>query len=109
MLAHIEARIDHTVKCRKWHMQKPRNLIGAQLQRIRLEKGFSQEDLAAINQRRGWNISRYTIAKIESRSRRVTDFEISLLAESLKIPVVSLFPAQRIWLAARNHFVSELL
>jgi transcriptional regulator with XRE-family HTH domain len=90
-------------------MKKPRNLIGGQVQKTRLEMGLSQADLAAMSQRRGWNISRYTIAKIESRSRRVADFEVSLLAESLKVPVASLFPSQRTWLAARDHFVSELL
>jgi transcriptional regulator with XRE-family HTH domain len=90
-------------------MKKPRNLIGGQLQKIRLEAGLSQMDLAAMSQRRGWNISRFTIAKIESRSRRVADFELSLLAESLKVPVAALFPSQKVWLAARNHFVSELL
>jgi len=90
-------------------MKKPRNLIGGQLQKIRLEMGVSQMELAAISQRKGWNISRFTIAKIESRSRRVADFELLLLAESLKIPAASLFPSQRIWLAARDHFVAELL
>jgi transcriptional regulator with XRE-family HTH domain len=90
-------------------MKKPLYLIGSQLQKTRLERGLSQMDLAAMSQRKGWNISRYTIAKIESRSRRVADFEVLLLAESLKIPLASLFPTQRIWLAARNHFVSELL
>jgi transcriptional regulator with XRE-family HTH domain len=90
-------------------MKKPRNLIGGQLQKIRLERGVSQMELAAINQRKGWNISRYTIAKIESRSRCVSDFELTLLAESLKIPVSALFPSQRIWLASRKHFVAQFL
>jgi len=88
-------------------MKKPRNIIGGQLQKVRLEKGISQMELAAMNQRKGWNISRYTIAKIESRSRCVADFELILLAESLKISVSALFPSQRIWLAARNHFVRD--
>ena len=66
-------------------------------------------ELAAICQRKGWNISRFTIAKIESRSRCVADFELILIAESLKIPVFALFPSQRIWLASRNHFVTDLL
>jgi len=90
-------------------MKKPRNLIGGQVQKIRLEKGLSQNELAAISQRKGWNITRYTIAKIESRSRKVADFELPLLAESLKVPVSSFFPSQKIWLAARDHFVSVLL
>jgi transcriptional regulator with XRE-family HTH domain len=90
-------------------MKKQRNLVGRQLQKVRLEMGISQTELAAICQRKGWNITRYTIAKVESRSRRVADFELQLLAESLKIPVSALFPSQRIWLATRDHFVSELM
>ena len=104
-LAHIEPADASIVKCQKWHMKKPRNLVGAQLQKIRLETGVSQTELAAISQRKGWDISRNIIAKIESRSRCVSDFEAVLLAESLKVPVSALFPSQRIWLANRSHFV----
>jgi transcriptional regulator with XRE-family HTH domain len=88
-------------------MKPPRNLIGGQLQKIRLEKGISQTELAAINQRRGWNISRNIIAKIESRTRWVSDFELILLAESLGIAISALFPNQKIWLANRKHFMKE--
>jgi len=86
-------------------MKKPRNLVGGQLQKIRLEKGISQTELSAISQRKGWDISRNIIAKIESRSRCVTDFELILLAELLQIQVTDLFPQQRIWVASRQHFM----
>jgi transcriptional regulator with XRE-family HTH domain len=88
-------------------MKKPRNIIGGQLQKIRLEKDISQMELSAINQRKGWNISRYIIAKIESGSRCVTDFEMVLLAESLQIRVADLFPSPKVWSAHRKHFMSE--
>lgn len=90
-------------------MKKPRNLIGGQLQKIRLEKGISQTELAAINQRRGWDISRYIIAKIESRSRWVADFELILLAESLKIQPLELLPPAKVWVNDRAHFMNEVL
>lgn len=86
-------------------MKRPRNLIGGQLQKIRLEKGISQSDLAATSQRRGWDITRNVIAKIESGSRCVADFELFLLAESLQIPATDLFPQQKMWLANRPHFI----
>lgn len=88
-------------------MKAPRNLIGGQLQKVRMEKGISQEQLAAVNQRKGWNISRYVIAKIESRRRWVSDFELVLLAESLGVSPVELFPTQRMWLASRKHFTRD--
>lgn len=62
-------------------------------------------ELSAINQRRGWNISRYIIAKIESGSRCVTDFELVLLAESLHVRVADLFPSPKVWSANRKHFM----
>jgi DNA-binding XRE family transcriptional regulator len=88
-------------------MKKPRNLIGGQLQNIRLKKGVSQMELSAISQRKGWDISRFTIAKIESGSRCVADFELVLLAKSLEIEVADLFPKERIWLANRKHFMNR--
>jgi transcriptional regulator with XRE-family HTH domain len=86
-------------------MKKPRNIIGGQLQKIRLGKDISQMELSAINQRKGWNISRYIIAKIESGSRGVNDFELVLLAESLQIRVVDLFPNSKVWSANKKHFM----
>jgi transcriptional regulator with XRE-family HTH domain len=86
-------------------MKKPRNLIGGQLQQIRLEKGISQMELSAIGQRKGWDISRNIIAKIESGSRCVSDFELVLLSELLQIQVVDLFPSQKVWSANRKHFM----
>jgi transcriptional regulator with XRE-family HTH domain len=86
-------------------MKKPRNLIGGQLQKIRHKKGVSQMELSAISQRKGWDITRYLIAKIESGSRCVSDFELVLLAESLGVQVSDLFPSPRIWSANRKHFI----
>ncbi|MGA2868308.1 MAG: helix-turn-helix transcriptional regulator [Verrucomicrobiota bacterium] len=88
-------------------MKKPRNLIGGQLQNIRLKKGVSQMELSAISQRKGWDISRFTIAKIESRSRCVADFELVLLSESLEIQVADLFPNPKIWSANKSHFMQK--
>ncbi|MEW6991592.1 helix-turn-helix domain-containing protein [Colwelliaceae bacterium 6441] len=39
----------------------------------------------------GWNISRGTLAKIESKVRRVTDSEVKLLAMALKVKIERLY------------------
>lgn len=88
-------------------MKKPRNIIGGQLQKIRHEKGISQSDLCAASQLKGWDISRFTIAKIESGSRCVADFELILLAELLEIETGELFPSAEIWASNRNHFMKK--
>lgn len=41
--------------------------------------------------RRGWDISRDTLAKIEDQRRWVADFEVAFLAEVLKVSVPDLF------------------
>jgi hypothetical protein len=40
----------------------------------------------------GWDISRETLAKIESQIRWVADFEMVVLAAALKVPVIALLP-----------------
>ena len=66
-------------------MEKPKNVIGPQVRKLRTKIDLSQAELAAVCQRLGWDISRDTIAKIEGRSRWVGDFEILFLAKALKI------------------------
>jgi transcriptional regulator with XRE-family HTH domain len=39
----------------------------------------------------GWNITRSTLAKIESKVRRVTDSEVAQLAKALKVSVDELY------------------
>lgn len=40
----------------------------------------------------GWNLSRETLAKIESQVRWIADCELICLAEALNIPISSLLP-----------------
>ena len=81
------------VKCRIRHgwNGNARNIIGPHLRRIRNERGLSQPQLAEILQRKGWDISRDIIAKIEDQRRWVADFEVAFLAEALKITIPDLF------------------
>jgi transcriptional regulator with XRE-family HTH domain len=67
------------------------NLTGLKVKQIREDKKLTQEQLTARCNLLGWDISRGTLAKIESRVRRVTDFEVRLLAKSLNIKEQILF------------------
>jgi transcriptional regulator with XRE-family HTH domain len=68
------------------------NLIGVQVRKRRMRKGWSQEFLAAKLQLRGWNISRDSLASLESQRRRVPDCELLYLARVLGVRLEDLFP-----------------
>jgi transcriptional regulator with XRE-family HTH domain len=57
------------------------NAIGATLRRLRNARDWSQEDLAGRCQRRGWDIDRVIVAKIEAQIRAVSDWELAKLCE----------------------------
>jgi transcriptional regulator with XRE-family HTH domain len=77
-------------------MKKPRNVVGPQVMKLRYQQQMSQPQLAARCQILGWNIGRDTIAKIEDQRRWVGDFEIVGLATALRVPIASLYPADKI-------------
>lgn len=68
-----------------------KNVVGPQVKRFRASKDWTQEELAAHCNLLGWDISRSTLAKIESQVRRVTDEEVALLAKVLKVGVEKLY------------------
>ncbi len=68
------------------------NVVGPQVKRIRQSKDMTQAQLVARCNLLGWDISRGTLAKIESRVRRVTDEETTRLARALKVGVEKLYP-----------------
>lgn len=70
----------------------PRNISGPQVRRLRSQQGITQEAFAARCQRMGWDISRDTLAKVESQMRWLSDFELVFLAEVLSVPVDLLLP-----------------
>jgi transcriptional regulator with XRE-family HTH domain len=67
------------------------NIIGENVRNIRESQKLTQDQLAAKCNLLEWNISRGTLAKIESKVRRVTDVEVKLLAKVLKVNVNELF------------------
>ncbi|NOR69009.1 MAG: helix-turn-helix domain-containing protein [Methylomarinum sp.] len=67
------------------------NQIGPNIRKIRESQKLTQEQLVARCNLLEWNISRGTLAKIESQVRRITDIEIVLMASALKVRVQDLF------------------
>jgi len=67
------------------------NIIGPQVKSIREQQALTQDQLAAKCNLLEWNISRSTLAKIESQVRRVIDIEVLLLAQALGITPNELF------------------
>lgn len=67
------------------------NIIGKNIKRIREDKSWTQEVLVARCQVEQWEITRSTLAKIESNVRRVTDIEVKRFAQILGVSVNELF------------------
>lgn len=71
-----------------------KNIVGPQVRRLRVARGMSQTALAAACQRRGWDVGRDAVAKIEGGTRWVCDSELLELAKALSCPLAELFPAR---------------
>ena len=69
-----------------------RNAIGPQVRKLRVERGWTQDQLAAKIQLAGLEFDRVTVAKVESQIRSVYDFEVVVLAEALEIEPRDLLP-----------------
>ena len=70
-------------------------MIGPALRSLREAEGLTQAELAARLQLSGWDISRETLAKVESQVRCVTDRELVRFAEALDVdPSELLKPAK---------------
>ena len=82
------------MKFRSRNMEKPRNIVGPRVRRIRIAQGLSQAALAAKCQRRAWDISRETLAKIESQIRWVADSEVVELTKALQVSELELLHPQ---------------
>ncbi len=54
------------------------------MRKLRESRNLTQDQVAAACQRRGWDISRVSLTKIETGRRRVGDGEVIVLAAALK-------------------------
>ena len=77
-------------------MAKRQNIVGPQVRKLRDQQGLTQEMFAARCSIRGLELSRGTLSKIEAQLRCVTDMELVLLAESLKVTVAQLLPPKKV-------------
>ncbi|MUK42835.1 helix-turn-helix domain-containing protein [Aliivibrio fischeri] len=68
------------------------NIVGAQIRAIRKDKKLTQEQLTAKCNLEGFDISRGTLAKIESGVRQVIDIELVFISKALCIDISKLFP-----------------
>ena len=66
-------------------MATEQNMIGPRLRSLREAEGLTQAEFAARLQLAGWDISRETLAKVESQVRCVTDRELVRFAEALEV------------------------
>jgi hypothetical protein len=58
-----------------------------------MERGLTQEQLAARAATKGWDMSRITVAKIEAQLRYVSDVEVVFFASLLKVSSQALLPS----------------
>jgi transcriptional regulator with XRE-family HTH domain len=72
--------------------KQPRNIVGPEIRRLRKERGLSQPMLVAKLNLAGWQISRETLAKIETQLRWVADFELVCLASVFKLSTEEILP-----------------
>jgi transcriptional regulator with XRE-family HTH domain len=72
-------------------MKSTQNIVGPKVRRIRFQRGWTQEQLAARCTIRGFELSRATLSKIEARLRCVTDMELIALAKALECSLGELF------------------
>ena len=68
------------------------NLIGRNVGRLRYQRGWTQDVLAAKLPLAGWMISRSKISRIESEQAHVYDFHLFIFADVFNIEVTTLFP-----------------
>jgi transcriptional regulator with XRE-family HTH domain len=76
-------------------MTKPQNIVGPQIRKLRYQQELTQEMFAARCSIQGWDLSRATLSKIEAQLRCVTDAELVILANALKVDVGALLPAKK--------------
>ena len=76
-------------------MATEQNMIGPTLRSLREAEGLTQAELAGRLQLAGWDISRETLAKVESQVRCVTDRELVRFAEALEVNLSELLKPAR--------------
>ena len=68
------------------------NVVGPLLRKYRLEAGLTQKELAARCRELRMNLTRSTLAKIESQVRFIKACELFIIAKILKEPLERFYP-----------------
>ena len=74
--------------------EQPNNIIGPNVRKFRLQKGWSQQLLSNKLELIPIYICRGSMSRLEDRIRTVTDFEVAGLAETLGVSIEELFEEQ---------------
>jgi transcriptional regulator with XRE-family HTH domain len=74
-------------------MPAHKNVCGKMIQKLRIERGLDQDQLAGRLTGEGWTTSENVISKIESGFRRISDEEILIFARLFRIHPGELFPS----------------
>lgn len=73
-----------------------RNSVGPAVRRLRVERGLTQDELAARLVLAGLtNADRVWVAKVESQIRSVFDYELAVIASVLGVKADDLLPEER--------------
>jgi len=75
-------------------MSKYQNVIGPVCHRLRNKKKWTQEQAAAKCTIAGFRVSRSVYANIESQERKVSDYELILLARAFRVTPAELLPSR---------------
>lgn len=68
-----------------------KNVVGANIERIRKERNISQQDFIAQIQVQGVDINPSSYSKLEGQTRYAYDYEIYAIAKILNIKLEDLF------------------
>lgn len=68
------------------------NVIGPQVRKFRMHKGWTQDHLAVKLQLIGWDTSRESVTRLENQDRRIPDLELFVIAKVLGVKAEDLFP-----------------
>ena len=82
---------------------KKLNVIGRQVGRLRYQRGWTQEMLAARLQLVGWFISRSGVSKIENGTVYIPDFRLPSLAQLFGVAIADLYPKTKLQSPIHNR------
>jgi transcriptional regulator with XRE-family HTH domain len=88
----IKKRTARKKKKTKKYADLDLNVIGPQVRKLRLRKGWTQDRLAVKLQLYGWDTSRESVTRLENQDRRVPDLELYVLARILGVKADELLP-----------------